>query len=249
VSAASIGLASAALAVGALGAWALGRRRARRVAELVARAAHEIRTPLAAAHLALHAAARDDGPPARLAGVDLQLQRAALAVADLAGAPHDGRPVDRPGVVDVRGLLDAQLRAWAPTAVARGREIRLAPTAAGMRVAGDRVRLSQALGNLVANALEHGHGTVVLAARAAGGRVRLEVSDDGPGLPATAAELAARRRRRRAGGRGRGLAIVHEIAARHGGRLEATADGSGTRVSLELPPPSHDDVAPAAAHA
>ena len=82
-------------------------------------------------------------------------------------------------------------------------------------VRGDRVRLAQALGNLLANALEHGAGTVEVAARTLSGRVRIEVSDEGGGLPAPVADLARRPRAGR-GRRGRGLAIASEIAARHG---------------------------------
>jgi signal transduction histidine kinase len=101
-------------------------------------------------------------------------------------------------------------------------------------VRGDRVRLSQAVGNLLANALEHGAGTVEVRSRAVGDRVRIEVSDEGAGLPAPVAELAARPRAGR-GRRGRGLAIASEIVARHGGRLLAAPSPRGARVAIELP--------------
>jgi signal transduction histidine kinase len=59
-------------------------------------------------------------------------------------------------------------------------------------------------------------------------RVRLEVVDDGPGLPAPVHELARRRPR---GEHGHGLAIAAGIAERHGGRLAGVPSG----VALELP--------------
>ena len=99
---------------------------------------------------------------------------------------------------------------------------------------GDRTRLTQACGNLLANAIEHAGGRIELRARAVGGRVRIEVTDDGPGLPAPVAQLAARRRAGR-GRRGRGLAIASEIAVRHGGPLAAAPSASGARLILELP--------------
>jgi signal transduction histidine kinase len=101
-------------------------------------------------------------------------------------------------------------------------------------IRGDRVRLAQAIGNLVANALEHGAGAVALSARPSAGRVRIEVADEGPGLPAPVDALLAR-----AGGagarRGHGLAVAADVAARHGGRLVASAGEGGARVALELP--------------
>ena len=99
---------------------------------------------------------------------------------------------------------------------------------------GDRLRLAQACGNLLANAIEHGDGEVLLRARASAHTVRIEVLDDGPGLPAPVAVLARRPRGGR-GARGRGLAIAADVAARHGGRLASAPCERGARLVLELP--------------
>jgi signal transduction histidine kinase len=64
------------------------------------------------------------------------------------------------------------------------------------------------------------------------GRVRVEVHDAGPGLPAPVGELIRGRRRRP---RGRGLAIAAGIAERHGGRLAAAPSADGACLVLELP--------------
>ena len=64
--------------------------------------------------------------------------------------------------------------------------------------------------------------------------MRIEVIDEGPGLPAPVAELTRRARGGR-GRRGRGLAIAAEIAERHGGRLVAAPAARGARIGLELP--------------
>jgi signal transduction histidine kinase len=101
-------------------------------------------------------------------------------------------------------------------------------------VFGDPLRLVQACANLVANAAEHGGGVVRVRVVAHEGRVRLEVADDGPGLPAPVGVLAAQARGR-SGRRGHGLAIAAGIAERHGGRLAALPAGSGARLALELP--------------
>lgn len=223
------------LALAGLGLFWSERRRRLAAAELVARAAHELRGPLAAAHLGLQSLGRQAGVPRRrCAAVDVQLQRAALALADLTGAPRRGRVPDAPGVVDVGALLEEQARGWRPMAASYGCDIALAPVAPGLVVDGDRLRLGQAVANVIGNAIEHGRGRIELSARALGDRVRIEVVDDGPGLPAPVAELAARPRAGR-GTRGRGLAIAGDIVARHGGRLASAPSERGARLALDLP--------------
>jgi DNA-binding response OmpR family regulator len=207
----------------------------RRRRELVARACHELRGPLTAAHLALHAGARHhDTPPERLAGIDLELKRAGVALDDLAAARRGRRAPDRDEPVDVGDLLAYQAATWRIVAGVFGCRLELVEPGRGAIVRGDRLRLAQAVGNLVANALEHGTGRVELLARSLGDRVRIEVADEGPGLPAPVGDLTRRPRAGR-GRRGRGLAIAADIADRHGGRLVAAPSTRGARIALELP--------------
>jgi signal transduction histidine kinase len=207
----------------------------RRRRELVARACHELRGPLAAAHLALHASRRHgDAPSSRLAAVEIELRRAGLALDDLAAARSGRRAADRQDIVDVGDLLAHQADTWAAVAPVFGCGLDVATAPGTAVVRGDRVRLAQAVGNLLANAFEHGAGTVRVRARPVGDRVRIEVSDDGPGLPAPVAELTGRARAGR-GQRGRGLAIASDIAGRHGGCIVAAPSGRGARVAIELP--------------
>jgi DNA-binding response OmpR family regulator len=228
-------LGSWLLAAAALGLGAFWRVQLRRRRELVARACHELRGPLTAAHLALHGGVRNgDAPPARLAAVDRELDRAAVALEDLAAARNGRRAPDRDEPVDVGDLLAYQALTWRMVAGVFGCRLELVESGAGAIVRGDRVRLTQAVGNLVANAFEHGDGRVLLQAREHGDRVRIEVADDGPGLPAPVGDLTRRPRAGR-GRRGRGLAIAADIADRHGGRLVAAPTARGARVALELP--------------
>jgi DNA-binding response OmpR family regulator len=223
-------LAAVAIAVAAASHLELRRRR-----ELVARACHELRGPLTAAHLALHAGARHgDAAQGRLAAIDLELERAGVALDDLAAARRGRRAPDRDEPVDVGDLLAYQAATWRIVAGVFGCRLELVEPARGAIVRGDRLRLAQAVGNLVANALEHGTGRVELVARALGDRVRIEVADEGPGLPAPVGDLTRRPRAGR-GRRGRGLAIAADIADRHGGRLVAAPSSRGARVALELP--------------
>lgn len=231
---------SATVAVGgwlaALGVAAGGRVALTRRMELVARACHELRGPLTSARLAVHLAARRPGAPREpLAAIDLELGRAGLALADLSAARQGGRAGDRPRAFDLGELLEDATQAWRPVAWARGGRLRLEQPPAGVELRGDRLRLAQAVGNLLSNAIEHGGGgEVLLRARASAHTVRIEVLDDGPGLPEPVAALVRRPRAGR-GARGRGLAIVEDIAARHGGRLAAAPSERGARLVLELP--------------
>jgi signal transduction histidine kinase len=98
-------------------------------------------------------------------------------------------------------------------------------------VTADPLRIAQAVANLVSNAAEHGGGVVRVRVRGSGERVRIEVADDGPGLPAPVGTLA----RAHTGRRGHGLAIAAGIAEHHGGRLAALPAPAGARVVLDLP--------------
>jgi len=103
----------------------------------------------------------------------------------------------------------------------------------------DPLRLRQALGNLVDNALRHGSGTVHLTARSREEAVEIEVADEGPGFtPPTAAQAFERFTRgdeaRAARGAGLGLAIVRAIAQAHGGSVELVGP-TGPGVRLRIP--------------
>jgi signal transduction histidine kinase len=212
-------------------AWA--HVRARRLAAEIARVGHEIRGPLCAALLGLEPLGTGEHAP-RVAAVELELRRAALAVEDLgrrrSAREAGGRAHD---VVDVGALLRDAATAWRAVASAHGARLAVeAPPGLGVRA--ERLRLAQACGNLVANAAEHGGGDVRVRARALGGAVRVEVTDDGPGLPAPV-DVLLTRARRRAGRRGHGLAVAAQVARHHGGRLSAGPSPRGARLVLELP--------------
>jgi signal transduction histidine kinase len=221
---------TAVAAAWALAGWlavAVVLRRSAGRAELVARASHELRGPLTAAMLALDGLRGD-----RAAAVEAQLRRARLALDDLAAAPRGASAPDRLEVVALPALLAQLELAWRPAALAAGRELRVAPARAGTYLLADRTRLAQAVGNLIANALEHGAGPIDVRARLLDGRVRLEVRDAGGGLPGPVSGVGSRRPR---GPRGRGLAIAAGIAARHGGRLTCAPSTAGAALVLDLP--------------
>jgi signal transduction histidine kinase len=142
-----LGLVALAAAATAVGTWVHARRRLERVA----RAVHELRSPLTAARLAAHVAARRCGWAA-LAPVDHELSRAGAALEDLDAARAGGRVSDRAEDVDAGDLLEEVCRTWAPLAWPVQRRVYVEPALAAPVVRADRQRLGQALGNLVANA-------------------------------------------------------------------------------------------------
>src|SRR4029079_3748664 len=104
----------------------------------------------------------------------------------------------------------------------------------------DRLRLEQALGNMVDNALAHGSGAVRMSAVPHNGTVELDLSDHGPGFPAEFLGHAFERfsradEARTQGGSGLGLAIVDTVARAHRGRAHAAnRDGGGADVWMTL---------------
>lgn len=231
--------------------------------ETIARACHELRGPLTAARLGLdYGAGNGQLTPARLRAIDLELGRAALALDDLEGIRAPRTSWRAPEPIDLAQLVSDSVEAWRPSAAVHGVELRTSWSGQSPTVWGDRLRLAQVTGNLIANAIEHGggivdvrgslveaHGSVGGVHGAVGGihgalgevhrggrrtRARVEVTDTGPGLPAPVPELTRRAQRGR-GRRGRGLAIAAAIAAEHGGRLAAAPSVQGARLVLELP--------------
>jgi heavy metal sensor kinase len=219
------------------------RQRERR---FLADASHELRTPLsllqAELELALrrprsreeledslHSAAEEADRLARLAEDLLTLSQLDERRGPLRGEPV--APAD---------LLDSVARRFAARAAASGRAIEVDARTDGF-VSGDRLRLEQALGNLVDNALRHGSGAVRLAADRHDEMVELSVGDDGAGFPEVFLPRAFERfsradDARTAGAAGLGLAIVDAVARTHGG--EATAANGvtgGAVVTVRLP--------------
>jgi signal transduction histidine kinase len=215
-----------AIAITALVAAAHGRWVVRGLRERAARVAHEVRGPLSAAHLALYGAARrGELGPVLVAALELELRRAALALED----PSAARPQD----VDLHALLTLQLQTWRDVAAVHNKTLTLEPGPGTALVHADALRLVQALSNVVANAIEHGGGRIVIRTIHAGERIRVEVTDDGLGLPASVAELVRRPRAGR-GARGRGLAITRAVLAHCGGRIFALSTAPGVAIDLPL---------------
>ena len=210
-------------------------------------ASHELRTPLALHKTELEVALRH--------GADATELRAAIASAieevdRLIGLAEDLLVVaraDEGGIalrrepVDTDQLLAGVATRFEARAAQAGRSIEVAGTDHAPALNVDRVRVEQALTNVVDNALRHGGGDVRLEARRADGAVELHVTDSGTGFPDGFVEHAFERfsradAARGRGGTGLGLAIVETIAVAHGGSAHAAnRAGAGADVWIELP--------------
>jgi len=93
----------------------------------------------------------------------------------------------------------------------------------------DAGRLAQVLGNLIANATEHGEGAVDVSTSRPEGAVRIEIRNRNRPPELSDASTA------RAEARGRGLAIAKRAARELGGRLSVESKGGETLAELELP--------------
>jgi signal transduction histidine kinase len=214
----------------------LGCLELRRRLELVARAEHELRGPLTAVVLgieALVAGAHRPGPPRsstvdRAAALEAEVGRLRLSLADLQAARRGRRATRRCGAVSLEEAVRASTASWEGPARRAGRQLALDWRAGSVTLHADRDRVSQVLGNVLANALEHGEGPVRVRGRTTPSGVRVEVADEGPGFAATP-------RPARRAGRGRGLAVAQQAAREAGGDLRVESDERGATVALELP--------------
>ncbi|MFD8390694.1 sensor histidine kinase [Streptomyces sp. NPDC059680] len=229
----------------------LTERRARLEAQrkaMVSDIAHELRSPLTNIRGWLEVV-RDGvvepDPPLldSLHEEALVLQRIIDDLQDLAAADAGTLRLHREPL-RAGDLLDQVAAAHRVAADAAGVALRTEADAAAWLDA-DPVRMRQALGNLVSNALRHtpADGTVTLAARRDGADVVLTVTDTGTGIaPEDLPHVfdrfwrAEKSRSRRTGGSGLGLPIVRHLLAAHQGTAEAASrPGAGAVFTLRLP--------------
>jgi two-component system, OmpR family, sensor kinase len=220
------------------------RRSYDRERRFVADASHELRTPVAVIKAELEGALRAGGhdPEVQeaLAASLEECDRLAQLAEDLLVVARSGEgelPMRRERL-DLAELLERVRARFTARAEQRGRDIRVDADGT-VHVYADGLRLSQALGNLVDNALRYGDGEVVLRSRPAGGGLALDVSDGGAGFDPDFAERAFERfargdRARSRDGTGLGLSIVRTIAEAHGGHA-SVVPGSGATVRIWLP--------------
>jgi heavy metal sensor kinase len=211
----------------------------------VADASHELRTPLAALKAEVEVALDSDGDReelrAALVSADVEVDRLAQLAEDLLVIARSERgqlPVRREPIA-AQALLERLRTRFERRLSESGRALIVdGPPELWLDV--DPLRMEQALGNLVDNAIRHAQGEIRCQAIELDGEVELHVSDDGPGLSDELAAVAFERftrgdPSRARGGAGLGLAIVEVIANAHGGGVRLDSSGKGTDVVIVLP--------------
>jgi signal transduction histidine kinase len=208
----------------------------------IADASHELRSPLATLRASLDVIGADPGGSPWL---DLRQTMAAEAermgclVEDLlllAQADEHGLNYLRTDV-DLDDLLAAETRRLRASALDVSAEIR------PVRVTGDRAKLAQALRNLTDNAARHANGQVRLRLGTQGAWARVQIDDDGPGIPEPDRARVFDRfvrldntRERSSGGCGLGLYIAIDTFLGHGGTVAVeTTPLVGARLTVLLP--------------
>ena len=214
--------------------------------DLVANVAHELRTPLTNLRGYLEAV-REGLTPASPETIAM-LHEEVMRLVRLVDALQDLSRLDavlphlHPAPLDV-GALTERLIALRRAEFA-AREITVRIIASPVQVQADADLVSQAVSNLLDNALKYSPraGEVAVEVVRQDGMVHLAVSNTGEAIPAADLPFIFERfyrgeksRSRESGGAGIGLAIVQEVARAHGGRTGASSDAGRTTVWIDLP--------------
>ncbi|SPF03941.1 ATP-binding protein [Streptomyces sp. MA5143a] len=188
---------------------------------LAADASHQLRTPLTALSMRLEEITLTDDPATvkEEAHIALaQVERLTDVVERLltnSRDPRNGSAV----AFELDEVIKQQLEEWRPAYRSAGRAI-VSSGKRHLQAVGTPGAVAQVLAALIENSLMHGGGTVALRTRVIGNQAVIEVTDEGPGVPA---DLGARIFERAISGRnstGIGLAVARDLAEADGGRLE-----------------------------
>jgi two-component system, OmpR family, sensor kinase len=225
--------------------------------QFFADASHELRNPLAS--LRANAELYQQGALPDRAGVDeamnriaLEAQRMSRLVDDMLRlARLDQHPGQQDEQVDLTALVASCAERSQRAGPGRTWHTQIAPD---LVTTGDEEMLRRAIDNLLANVRAHTPDTAagIITAARQDGTVTVEVSDDGPGVPAEQLPRLFDRFYRAGAplarpGSGLGLAIVTAITAAHHGTAEATLNQPhGLCLTLTLPEPCQPETAPPA---
>lgn len=209
-------------------------------------ASHELRTPLALLKTELELALRQERSATELE----QALRSAAAETDRLGRiandllllarSENGRLPLQLETVDLAEVLETVRGRFASRVDANDRAISVETNAARV-VTADRLRLEQALGNMVDNAVRYGDGLITLTVAVHAGSLELHVADEGQGFRQPFLDRAFERfsrgdEMRSTSGSGLGLAIVAAVALAHGGTAHAAnRSDRGADVWIVLP--------------
>jgi signal transduction histidine kinase len=236
----------------AVGLWQLARERelTRLRTDFVAGVSHELRTPLAQIRLfsetLLLERTRTPGERRRALEIIGQESQRLSQLVDNVLHFHRQRRAHRISgdtIVDLQPFAREIVDAFQPLAASSRVSVVLALNGHQSCVRADRDALRQVLLNLLDNAVKFGPAgqTVTVRVGTDGADTRVDVEDQGPGVPAADRERIFRafergRDTQGTGGAGIGLAVVNHVVASHGGRVSVSdVAGGGARFTIRLP--------------
>jgi signal transduction histidine kinase len=206
---------------------------------LLANASHELRSPLARLRMGVEALSSGPPSPEKTAELSRNIRELDQLIEEILLASRldaAGGMAMTPETVDIVALVAEECAASDIALDVRSDSL--------PEVSGDPRLLRRVVRNLVENAVRYGGGTAPEAALSmpAAGRVRIDVMDRGPGVPAHERErifepfYRARGESEASGGVGLGLALVRQIVERHAGRVACLPrEGGGSVFRVELP--------------
>ncbi len=219
--------------------------------QMVQMASHDLRTPLGVAIGYLDVLKEDLKPatPFReraLEGIDVALNRMQTLIVELLDLERVESGIDRLSVpTDVGSLTTEAVSEFAEAAQSKQQQLMWTPPRDLPPVVGDPIRLKQAIGNLINNAVKYTPegGSIWVRVRPDDQRILIEVQDTGYGIPAEAqAKLFQRFYRVRIpgaeniAGTGLGLSLVKAVVEQHGGHVAAESEqGTGSTFRIWLP--------------
>ncbi len=215
-------------------------RHADEMGAFAARAAHELRSPLQALSLSLAGIRRGADPSQLLGRAEASVERLSATLHDILEFSRTTGQVEEGARSDIATVLREVREELAPHAEVERVEIAV-DAESGLHVAMASGHLGTVLTNLVGNAIKYGShpGHVRVRVRRMGERVDVSVSDDGPGITASAVDHIFEpfyRASTRRDGYGLGLATVKRLVEAHGGTITvATGPTSGTTFHVDLP--------------
>jgi two-component system phosphate regulon sensor histidine kinase PhoR len=219
--------------------------------DFVANVSHELRTPLAGiigySDTLLDGALEDLKNNRNFVEI---IRSNAVRLSDIAAdllilsELESGNDAREPDIISVRGVLESAVATV--DSEARSRDVQLIRESVDdLFVSGSRLRLEQALLNLMANAIKFNRtgGEVRVSAKEKNGHVAIQIADTGVGIPSQDLPRIFERfyrvdkaRSRQVGGTGLGLSIVKHVVERMNGQISVESQlGRGSTFTLQLP--------------
>jgi signal transduction histidine kinase len=226
----------------------------RRKDEFLAMLGHELRNPLMPIGIGVELLREKGGDPSLVTStaalIERQLRHMVRLVDDLLDVSRITRSKIelRKESIDLREAIEDAIELNRSLIESRGHELTVMLPAEPLRMEADAVRLTQVVSNLVQNAAKYTppRGAISVAARREGGRMVVEVCDNGPGmseeLQQQAFELFVQGERglqRTQGGLGGGLTLARALVELHGGRIAAHSGGPGKGTAMTILLPVH----------